>query len=83
MEDYKNAVYKIECKNCKLMHIGQTGMNISKIMHHHNNNLRKHAKPSTALSAYLKTNKHLPELVDIKILNIEKHKFKRNLFEGI
>lgn len=77
-EKITHAVYCINCNECNGLYIGQTMQYIKNRMNAH-----KHSPQITALRKHTNLTGHLFDFDNIRILNIEKNKKKREFLEMI
>ena len=76
-----SVIYKIECKDCKKVYIGQTQRHLEKIIKEHKNNINKDIP--TAIEEHVKDKNHIMIWDKVEILDTEKHYYERLTSEMI
>ena len=72
-----NLVYKISCKDCDKVYIGQTKIYLKTRVKEHKDNYTKHPREYTALTKHKIDNSHRFDFDNVKILATEKNLKKR------
>ena len=76
-----SLIYKIECKNCDKVYIGQTHRYLEKRIKEHKSNIN--SENPSVINEHVKTNNHFMNWDEVKILDKEKHYYKRLTSEMI
>lgn len=70
-KDKINAVYKIDCKNCKSKYIGQTKRKVSMSAKEHCRNLTQTQAPHNNISEHCLNPSHCFDFCNVKLKDIE------------
>lgn len=78
-----DVVYKINCKNCNVVYIGETTQKLTKRMKQHQYDCKtiKQQANISALAKHARSNKHEFDFENTKILKIEQNKIKLQIHE--
>ena len=80
--DNANVVYKINCKDCDVSYVGQTGRRLEVRIKEHTRKYITHDNNSS-LYTHAINNNHSIDLTKIKILDTEGNRFKRLFSEAL
>jgi hypothetical protein len=78
----RSGVYKINCKDCPAVYIGQSGRNIKTRIKEHKKSILNNIR-STGMSTHCIENNHFIDLNDVQLLHSETKSKKLNLLEQL
>jgi len=78
-----NVIYKIFCKNCEAIYIGQTKLQLRTRLREHKNNLKQDQSKHSVISEHIIKYNHSFDWVNTKIMDHESKYFKRIISEMI
>jgi len=78
-----NVVYKIFCKNCEVIYVGQTKRQLKTVVKEHKNNIKQDPSKHSVISEHIIKYNHSFDWENTKILDCEPKFYKRIVSEMI